>query len=116
MSKAAVVDPFEIEGQTTVEEQVEEALDGTEMSEGTPEAPLGGRTANQRYGAAQRALREAYPDQFTYLLQQEYLKDGLEYRPRLTAEERARLEEEEKRARAKAKIEAIRAEFPDLDV
>lgn len=111
MSKTAV-DPFEIEGQTTVEEQVEEVL----TDEGTPVAPLGGRTANQRYGAAQRALREAYPEQFTYLLEQEYLKDGLEYRPRLTAEERARLEEQEKREKARAKIAAIRAEFPDLDV
>lgn len=70
--------------------------------------------ANRLYGQAQAALREAHRDEFTALLKAAYEAEGLVYRPRLTAEERAVLAAEAKRAKAKAKMDALLAEFPDL--
>lgn len=42
--------------------------------------------------AAEKALREAHADEFRALMVQEHEARGLEYRPRLTKEERAREE------------------------
>lgn len=108
-----VRDPFAndpIPGQTTVEEQVAEVIEESGLDEFVPNQTKP-RTANQRYGAAQAALRAAHPEEFQHLLERQYAADGLTYRVRRTAEERAALEQAEKRAKAQAKIDALRAEF-----
>lgn len=69
--------------------------------------------ANRLYGKAMTALREAHKDEFRDLLEKAYSDEGLTYRVRLTAEERAEKEAAERLAKAKAKADALRAEFGD---
>jgi hypothetical protein len=103
----SVFDPFaadedQLEGQTTVDEQIEDN-DTT-------------RTPNQRYAAAEKELRKAHQDEFQALLEAEYAKDGVTYRPRLSAAERAARDEARKREAAAERIRKIKEQFPDLEV
>lgn len=67
------------------------------------------------YGRAQTALRKAHEDEFRALLEAEYAKEGLEYRPRRSAEERAAVAEAEARAKAAARIRTLVEKFgPDV--
>ena len=70
--------------------------------------------SSRRYAAAVKALKAAHNAEFLALLEAEYEKDGAVYKRRLTPEERAARDVEEKKAKAAAKIAALQAEFPDL--
>jgi hypothetical protein len=63
---------------------------------------------------AERQIIEAHRADFDSLLERLYTENGLSFRKRLTAEERAAKQAEEKRAKAKAKLDALLAEHPDL--
>lgn len=68
---------------------------------------------NAAYSCAERRLREAHPDEFQALLREETEKLGLEYRPKMTKEERQARLLQERKAKAAAKIAALVAEFGD---
>lgn len=68
------------------------------------------------YAKAEKMLREIHADEFKGLYAKACADLGVEYKPRLTAEERAAKVAEEKRAKAAAKIAALQAEYPDLFV
>lgn len=70
-----------------------------------------GRNANQRYAAAQAVLRKAHQEEFLTLLEAEYVKDGLTFRRRVSAEERERAAFEAKRQAAINKIAELEAKF-----
>jgi hypothetical protein len=55
--------------------------------------------------AADRRLREKFPEVYAIIMQEEHSKRGLTWTRRATAEERALREEEAKKARARARIE-----------
>lgn len=63
------------------------------------------------YNEAQTALRAAYPEEYQEHLKAALEARGLEYKPRLTAEERAEREHEEALAKARAKAAALVQEF-----
>jgi hypothetical protein len=63
------------------------------------------------YNAAQTRLRQQYPDDYAALLKEELESRGLEYKPRLTQEERDAKAYDEALAKARAKAEALVAEF-----
>ena len=69
---------------------------------------------NRRHTEAPRRLREAHREEFQEILTKVWAEDGLEYTPRLTAEERAEIEADQRRQKAKARMEKLLAEFPDL--
>lgn len=46
--------------------------------------------SNQAYSAAERRLREMFPEQFQEFLKEEREARGLPYKPRLTEEQKAR--------------------------
>jgi hypothetical protein len=67
------------------------------------------------YGRAATALRKAHEDEFRALLEAEYTKEGLEYRPRRSAAERAAEEDAKAKAKAAAKIKALVEQYgPDV--
>lgn len=72
--------------------------------------------ANALYTAAQSRLREKYQDEFDTILDGLYEERGLTRKRRLSAEERAEVKREEAKAKAKAKIDALLLEFPDIEV
>lgn len=72
------------------------------------------RTSNRLYTEATTELREAHKDEFQAILERRYAEAGLTYVRRLTAEERKAVVEAEKRAKAKAKLEALYEQFPEL--
>ena len=69
---------------------------------------------NKAYGKAMSRLREAHRDEFDALVMEEYEAVGLTYRKRATAEERAEREEAERTAKAKARLEKLLTEHPEL--
>lgn len=72
------------------------------------------RVSNRIYTEATTELREAHKDEFQVILERRYAEAGLTYVRRLTKEERAAVVEEEKREKAKAKLEALYEQFPEL--
>jgi hypothetical protein len=82
------------------------ASDSTATQQQGPKNPR-----NAAYSSAERRLRDAHPEEFQALLQEETEKLGLEYKPRMSAQERAALILQEKKAKAAAKIAALVAEF-----
>lgn len=70
--------------------------------------------SNRRYTEATRRLREAHADEFQALLEKVYAEEGATYKRRLTAEERAEKQEQERKAAAARKIEALLEQYPDL--
>lgn len=58
---------------------------------------------SRAYNRAVRTLREEFPDRWGEIIAAEYEIEGLEYRPRLSPEQKA-----------KKQIEALLAEFPSL--
>jgi hypothetical protein len=64
------------------------------------------KDAQAARNAADRRLRDTYPEEFAALMHEEHAKRGLTWNRRATPEERARREAEEKQAKAKARIEA----------
>lgn len=83
--------------------------------EPTPAAPVKeSSAANRRYTEASRRLREKYSEEFYDILAAVWKEDGAEYKPRLSPADRARVKEFERKEKAKAKLEALYTEFPDL--
>lgn len=73
------------------------------------------KEAQAARNAADRRLREAFPEQYAALMREEHEARGLTWNRRATPEERARREAEAKRAAARARI--LRdAEKAGLDV
>lgn len=64
------------------------------------------KEAQAARNAADRRLREAYPDDFEDFMHDEHEKRGITWNRRATPEERARREAAEKEAKARARIEA----------
>lgn len=63
------------------------------------------------YNEAQTLLRQAYPDVYQRFLKESLERRGLDYKPRLTAEERAEKEHDEALEKARAKAAALVEEF-----
>lgn len=70
--------------------------------------------SNRRYTMATARLREAHAEEFQAILAQVYQEEGAVYVPRLTPEERAKRDEDARRAKAAEKMASLLAEFPDL--
>lgn len=81
-----------------------------------PEKTARDNGPNRRYTEATRRLREAHRQEFQEILTKVWAEDGLEYQPRLTAEERAEIEADLRRQKAEDKMKKLLAEFPDLAV
>lgn len=64
------------------------------------------KNAQAARNAADRRLRDTYPEEFAALMHEEHAKRGLTWNRRSTPAERAHREAEEKKAKAKARIEA----------
>lgn len=73
-----------------------------------------GNDANRLYGQAQAILRDKYREEFNDILAGLWSAEGLVYKPRLTAEEKAAAKAEAARAKAQAKLDALLSEFPEL--
>jgi hypothetical protein len=69
---------------------------------------------NQLRNKAERYILEKYRDEFDAYAEQLYSDNGLSFRRRTTAEEREAAKVAEKEAKAKAKLEKLYAEFPNL--
>jgi len=65
----------------------------------------------EAYQEALKDLREAHPEDWEKFYRTRLEARSLPFRTRLTAEERAAKEYEEKRAKARAQVEALVAEF-----
>jgi len=63
------------------------------------------------YNEAQTLLRQSYPEDYQRFLKESLARRGLEYKPRLTAEEREAKEHEEALEKARAKAAALVQEF-----
>lgn len=74
----------------------------------TPKSPR-----NAAYGKALSALKAAHEDEFQTLYKVECDAAGIEYKVRLTAEQRAEKVQAEKIAKAKAKVAELVAQFGD---
>lgn len=72
------------------------------------------RTSNRLYTEATAELREAHKDEFQAILERKYAAAGLAYVRRLTKEEREAVVAEEKREKARQKLEELYAKFPEL--
>jgi hypothetical protein len=66
---------------------------------------------NAARNAALALLQAKYRDEYEAAYKAECEKRGLEYKPRLTAEERAKAKADERLAKAQAKVAALKAEF-----
>lgn len=64
---------------------------------------------NAAYSNAERRLRDLYPEDFRRLHKEETEKLGLEYKPQMTAEERAEALRLERIAKARKKLEEAQA-------
>lgn len=69
---------------------------------------------NQLRNKAERYILEKYRDEFDAYAEQLYSDNGLSFRRRTTAEERAAKLAADKEAKAKAKLEKLYEEFPNL--
>lgn len=69
---------------------------------------------NAAYGAAMQALKAAHPEEWETLYEKECANHGVVYKKRMTAEERQAQVEAEKLEKARAKVEALKAQYPDL--
>lgn len=65
----------------------------------------GNKEAQAARNAADRRLRETYPEEYAALMHEEHEARGLTWKRRATAEERALREAEAKKAKARARIE-----------
>lgn len=63
------------------------------------------KEAQAARSAADRRLREAFPDEFEAFMHEEHAKRGLTWNRRATPEERARREQEEREAKVRYRIE-----------
>lgn len=75
-----------------------------------------GNTAlrNKLRNQAERHILELHRDEFDAYAEQLYTENGLSFRRRVSAEEREAKIAAEKEAKAKAKLEKLYAEFPNL--
>ena len=71
-------------------------------------------TRNALRNQAEREIIEAHRADFDARLEALYTENGLSFRKRLTAQQREEQKAADKRAKAKAKLDAILAEHPDL--
>jgi len=78
------------------------------------EAKTGTALRNQLRNQAERHILELHRDEFDAYTEKLYTDNGLTYRRRVTPEERAAKVAAEKEAKAKAKLEKLYAEFPNL--
>lgn len=62
----------------------------------------------------ERYILDKYRAELDEHLEKLYTDNGLSFRKRLTPQERAERKAEEKKAKAKAKLDALIAEYPDL--
>jgi dsDNA-binding SOS-regulon protein len=69
---------------------------------------------NKAYGKAMSRLREEHREEFDALVAEEYEAVGLTFRKRASAEEREAREAAEREAKAKAKLDKLLAEHPEL--
>ena len=69
---------------------------------------------NQLRNQAEREIIEAHRADFDSRLEALYTEKGLSFRKRLTAQQREEQKAADKRAKAKAKLDAILKEHPDL--
>lgn len=68
-------------------------------------------SATELRAEARRRFHEAHPGEFDRFMVEVYAEHGLEYRKRLTPQERAEREKAEKKAKAAAAVAAYVAEF-----
>lgn len=69
---------------------------------------------NKLRNQAERHILELHRDEFDAYAEQLYTENGLSFRRRVSAEERAAKAQQDKEAKAKAKLEKLYAEFPNL--
>lgn len=69
---------------------------------------------NQLRNQAERHIIEQHREEFDKFAEALYTQNGLSFRRRVSAEERAAKVEADKKAKAKAKLDALLSEYPDL--
>jgi hypothetical protein len=78
------------------------------------EAKTGTALRNQLRNQAERHILETHRDEFDAYAEKLYTDNGLTFRRRVSAEEREAKAQQDKEAKAKAKLEKLYAEFPNL--
>lgn len=69
---------------------------------------------NKLRNQAERHILELHREEFDAYAEQLYTENGLSFRKRVTAEQREAAKLADKEAKAKAKLEKLYAEFPNL--
>ena len=85
-----------------------------EVTQTEPETKTGTALRNQLRNQAERHILETHRDEFDAYAEKLYTDNGLTFRRRVTAEEREAKVAADKEAKAKAKLEKLYAEFPNL--
>ncbi len=104
MTSQAAEEP--LPGQTDIDEQIKAAQE---------QAVERGKRQNAAYSRASTRLRQAHRDEFDGYLAEEYAARGMVYRRRLTPEERAEAEKQERLAKAHRQVKKINSLSVNLD-